>query len=222
MMKEMKSKRLTLLLLMAALLLNGCSSSGWSFDKLTWLEPGEVIFQDDFSDQSTGWEKVNSPYELKGYSADGYLISVKTPNSRAWSVADLPLTDTEIQVQTQKMSGPEDTNFGLMCRYRNKDNFYSFLISSDGYYGIMKVENGVETLLGSDQFTYSEQINIGNATNKIAVICIGNELSLSVNDHLLQTVKDTSFSTGKVGMIVETRAEGDAAIVFSDFSVIKH
>jgi len=221
MMKEMKSKRLTLLLLVAALLLNGCSSSGWSFDKLPWLEPGEVIFQDDFSDQSTGWEKVNSPYELKGYSADGYLISVKTPNSRAWSVADLPLTDTEIQVQTQKMSGPEDTNFGLMCRYRNKDNFYSFLISSDGYYGIMKVENGVETLLGSDQFTYSEQINIGNATNKIAVICIGNELSLSVNDHLLQTVKDTSFSTGKVGMIVETRAEGDAAIVFSDFSVIK-
>jgi len=221
MMKEMKSKRLTLLLLVAALLLNGCSSSGWSFDKLPWLEPGEVIFQDDFSDQSTGWEKVNSPYELKGYSADGYLISVKTPNSRAWSVADLPLTDTEIQVQTQKMSGPEDTNFGLMCRYRNKDNFYSFLISSDGYYGIMKVENGVETLLGSDQFTYSEQINIGNATNKIAVICIGNELSLSVNDHLLQTVKDTSFTTGKVGMIVETRTEGNAAVIFSDFSVIK-
>ena len=220
-MKEMKSKRLTLLLLVAALLLNGCSSSGWSFDKLPWLEPGEVIFQDDFSDQSTGWEKVNSPYELKGYSADGYLISVKTPNSRAWSVADLPLTDTEIQVQTQKMSGPEDTNFGLMCRYRNKDNFYSFLISSDGYYGIMKVENGVETLLGSDQFTYSEQINRGDDINQIAVICIGNELSLSVNDHLLQTVKDTSFPTGKVGMIVETRAEGDAAIVFSDFSVIK-
>jgi len=180
-----------------------------------------VIFQDDFSDQSTGWEKVNSPYELKGYSADGYLISVKTPNSRAWSVADLPLTDTEIQVQTQKMSGPEDTNFGLICRYRNKDNFYSFLISSDGYYGIMKVENGVETLLGSDQFTYSEQINRGDDINQIAVICIGNELSLSVNDHLLQTVKDTSFPTGKVGMIVETRMEGNAAVIFSDFSVIK-
>ena len=221
MMKEMKSKRLTLLLLVAALLLNGCSSSGWSFDKLPWLEPGEVIFQDDFSDQSTGWEKVNSPYELKGYSADGYLISVKTPNSRAWSVADLPLTDTEIQVQTQKMSGPEDTNFGLICRYRNKDNFYSFLISSDGYYGIMKVENGVETLLGSDQFTYSEQINRGDAINQIAVICIGNELSLSVNDLLLRTVEDTSFPTGKVGMIVETRTEGDAAVIFSDFSVIK-
>ena len=103
----------------------------------------------------------------------------------------------------------------------NKDNFYSFLISSDGYYAIIKVENGDETLLGSDQFTYSEQINLGSALNQIEAICSGNELSLSVNGQLLQTVKDTSFPTGKVGMIVETRAEGDTAIVFSDFSVIK-
>jgi hypothetical protein len=188
---------------------------------LPWLESGEVIFQDDFSDQSTGWEKVNSPYELKGYSSGGYLISVKTQNSRAWSVVGLPLSDTEIKVKTEKISGPEDTNFGIICRYRNKDNYYSFLISSDGYFGIMKVEYGVETLLGSDHFTYSEQINTGGAINQIAVICDGNELSLSVNGQLLQTVKDTSFPTGKAGMIVETRSEGDAAIVFSDFSVIK-
>jgi hypothetical protein len=221
MMKEMKSKRLSLLLLLAALMLSGCAPSSLSFDKLPWLEPGEVIFQDDFSDQSTGWEKVNSPYELKGYSAGGYLISVKTQNSRAWSVVDLPLSDTEIRVKTEKISGPEDTNFGIICRFRNEDNFYSFLISSDGYYGIMKVENGVETLLGSDQFTYSEQINLGSALNQIEAICSGNELSLSVNGQMLQTVKDTSFPTGKVGMIVETRAEGDTAIVFSDFVIIK-
>ena len=85
----------------------------------------------------------------------------------------------------------------------------------------MKVENGDETLLGSDQFTYSEQINLGSALNQIEAICSGNELSLSVNGQLLQTVKDTSFPTGKGGMIVETRAEGDAAIVFSDFVIIK-
>lgn len=202
-------------------MLSGCSTFGWSFDKLPRLAPGEVIFQDDFSDQSTGWEKINSPYELKGYSADGYLVSVKTPDSRSWSIADLLLRDTEIQVQTQNISGPEDTNFGIICRYRNKDNFYSFLISSTGHFGIMKVENGVETLLGSNHFTYSEQINTGSAINQITAICDGNELSLSANGRMLQAVEDTSFPTGKAGIMVETRAEGDAAIIFSDFSVIK-
>lgn len=222
MIEGMKPKPFLLILcLLAAVVLSGCAPSGLSFDELPWLQPGDVIFQDDFSDPSTGWEKANSPYELKGYSQDGYLISVKLPNSRAWSVADLPLSDTEIRVQTQKISGSEDANFGLICRFKNKDNFYSFLISSDGYYGIMKVENGVETLLSSDQFTFSEQIHRGDAANEIIATCIGNELSLNVNGELLLTVNDDSFTSGKAGMIVETRAEGDAAVIFSNFLIIK-
>jgi len=64
-------------------------------------------------------------------------------SARSWSVANFPTQDIEISVQTQKISGPNDTNFGILCRYQDKDNYYSFLISSDGYYGILKMQDGL-------------------------------------------------------------------------------
>ena len=221
-MEEMKSKGMLLLLcFLIPLGLTACAPLGLSFDKLPGLEPGDVIFKDDFSDNSSGWEKVNSPYELKGYSDGGYLITVKSASSRSWAVVDLPLQDVEIQVETKKISGPEDTNIGLICRFQDKDNYYSFLISNDGYFAILRVQNGEETLLGSEQFSLSDQIQPQDATNLIVASCIGEQLSLTVNGKLLRTTKESSFSSGKVGMVVETRTDGGAAVVFSDFSVIK-
>jgi hypothetical protein len=222
MMEEMKSKSFLLLLgIMIAMGLTACSPLGLSLDKLPWVEPGQVLFKDDFSDSSTGWEKVNTPYELKGYSDGGYLISVKSASSRAWSVVDLPLQDVEIQVETKKISGPEDSNYGLICRLQDQDNYYSFVISSNGYFAIVRIQNGEEKLLGSEQFSLSDQIRPQDAINQITATCIGDQLSLSVNGQLLRSIREDSFSAGKVGLVVETRADGEAAVVFSNFSVIK-
>lgn len=44
-----------------------------SQDKLPWKSSGDVLVQDDFSDERTGWEIVNNVYELKGYSEEGYF-----------------------------------------------------------------------------------------------------------------------------------------------------
>jgi len=53
--------------------------------------------------------------------------------------------------------------------------------------------------------------------NQIAAECLGNELNLKVNGQKLLSVVDDAFQVGKVGLIVETGAEGTAAIVFKDF-----
>jgi len=71
--------------------------------------------------------------------------------------------------------------------------------------------------LGSEQFSLSDQIQPQDASNLITASCIGEQLSLTVNGKLLRTTKESSFSSGKVGMVVETRTDGGAAVVFSDF-----
>ena len=34
--------------------------------------------------------------------------------------------------------GPDDNDFGIICRYIDDNQFYYAIISSDGYYGIVR------------------------------------------------------------------------------------
>ena len=47
--------------------------------------------------------------------------------------------DTRIEVDATKNGGPDDNDFGIICRYTAAESFYYAIISSDGYYSIMKM-----------------------------------------------------------------------------------
>jgi len=219
----MKSKTLFLsvVFLLCALSLSACLPAWVSMDQLPWLKEGQVLFKDDFSDLTTGWENVNNIYELKGYSENAYVISVKNADSRSWSVPGLRFKDVQVSVDAKRISGEQDTNFGLICRYQDPNNYYSYLISSDGYYALIRISEGEEVLLGMEQFVYSDVIAQGDGLNKISISCIGDQLSLTVNGKTLHSVRDDSFCAGDVGLIVETREAGAASVLFSNFSVTK-
>lgn len=129
--------------------------------------------------------------------------------------------DVQVGISTQKFRGPDDTNYGLICRYQDKNNFYNFLISSDGYFSIIRVQDGVETILGFDQYAYSDVIKQVDSLNTILASCDGDDLALTVNGQELLSVKDDQFQSGDVGMILETRTDGGASVIFKDFYVTK-
>ena len=211
----------TLILAVFALSLSACMPEWVSIDTLPWLKEGQVLFAEDFSDRTTGWENVNDVYELKGYSENAYIISLKNPNSRSWSVPGLRFKDAAISVNTQRISGAQDTNFGLICRYQDAGNYYSFVISSDGYYAVFRVIDTEETLLGMEQFVYSDLIAQADGQNEIRVICAGDQLSLIVNGKTLHNVRDETFTAGDAGLLVETRESGGASVLFTEFSITK-
>ena len=110
-----------LFLLFLALSLSACSSFNKgkiSQDVLPWKQSGSILYQDDFSDETTGWEVINNAYELKGYSTDGYMISIKTANSRTISTTGMSFSDSINDVEVQKITGARDAQFGLVCRYQ--------------------------------------------------------------------------------------------------------
>ena len=62
-----------------------------------------------------------------------------------WSALDRKFSDMDLRVIAQLMAGPVDQNqFGVIFRYRDAQNFYMFRITSDGYYLLAKVENGLQ------------------------------------------------------------------------------
>lgn len=183
--------------------------------------PADVLFQDFFSDPSSGWDRVIEIESITDYADGTYRILVNTDHSHAWANPGLNIQDAVIEVDAQKMGGSDDNLLGIICRYQNDSNFYIFTISSDGFYGIVKLFNGVHTLIDLENMEYSQVINQGLSSNKIQADCTGNRLALHVNGEKLLEVNDSTFRSGDVGLIAGTFDMAGTDIRFDNFVVRK-
>ncbi len=184
------------------------------------VESGGILFQDDFSNSNSGWDQYREADFVTDYENGGYRFYVNQDNYDIWANPGLNFTDTIIEVNATKVGGPDENDFGVICRYRDENNFYMFLIASDGYYGIGAIENGGDLeLISTDYLEYSEQINLGNATNAIRAECVGDNLTLYANGTILADVRDSRFTSGDVGLIAGTFDIPGAEILFDDFVV---
>jgi hypothetical protein len=181
--------------------------------------PGALLFQDGFSDPSSGWDRVRSPEGMTDYEYDRYRIVVNAPNADYWSNPGLFFEDVQIDVDALKNAGPDDNEFGVLCRYQNTENFYFLIISSDGYYGIGIVEKGRQRLLEPPQMYHSEAINPGDAVNHIQAVCQGSRLALFVNGEFIAETYDATFSSGDIGLIVGSFDESGVDVIFDNLSV---
>jgi len=134
---------------------------------------------------------------------------------------ELP-ADIQIEVDAAKKGGPDDNDFGVLCRYSNinqVDNYYRFVISSDGYAGIMLVEGEESTMLSSDKLQASEAIRKGDASNHLRADCIGSQLTLYINGKQAATAQDSTLVGGDVGLIAGTYTIPGTDILFDNFKI---
>ena len=200
------------ILLFVSLLIAACSVTA---------DPGEVVFQDDFSRPVSGWDRYNDPTYSSDYYEGGYRIHVLEPNTDAWASPRLDLADVQIEVDATKLGGPDDNVFGVLCRYKDSRNFYFFLVSSDGYTGIGVYKDGRRRLLTDDSLLPSEAVNRGNALNHIRADCDGYQLRLHVNGILVAEAQAAEWPRGDVGLIAGTYDQAGTEILFDNFSVLQ-
>lgn len=185
---------------------------------------GGSLLQDDFGEgQDCGWALYNRSGAVIAIENGTMQVTTSSPGQIYWTNPGRQFDNVIMTVQARQVSGPNDNAYGLICRYQDESNFYLFLISGDGYYMIGKFQaelGKIEYLSGNGEFTFSDVINQGVATNQIRASCIGNELTLSVNGVPLATVTDTSFASGDVGVGASTFEPGAAVIQFDDLRVL--
>jgi hypothetical protein len=186
------------------------------------VQSGSVLFHDDFSDPSSGWDQNTTADGTTDYATGGYRILVKTANMAMWANPGQTLqNDVRIEVDATKSAGPDDNAFGVICRYYDKDNFYKFNITSDGYAGISKISSGDVTVISSSdgKLHTVNNINKGAASNHIRADCIGSTLTLYVNGNQVATASDSTLSGGDTGLFAQTYDTGGADLLFHDFTV---
>lgn len=183
--------------------------------------PGEVIYQDDFSRENSGWDRYQDPTYLSDYHQGSYRIHVLTPNTDAWANPDLDLDDVRIEVDALKVGGPDNNVFGVLCRYQDSRNFYFFLISSDGYSGIGVYKEGRRRLLTDDSLLPSPAVNQGSAPNHIRADCDGFSLRLFVNGQLVAESRAAEWRSGDIGLLAGTYELAGTEILFDNFSAVR-
>ena len=183
-------------------------------------QPGMELFVDDFDPPSKGWGTMSQEEGVVGFGYGGMVFAIEHPETILWSVNGKQLTNSRIDVDAILVDGSADDFFGVVCRYQDDDNFYGFLVSHDGYFGILKYQDGeMEIMMEDGNLSFSEAINRGAAFNRIQVLCNGEVLSLSVNDTQLVEIEDGSFSSGKIGLMAGTNENEGVMVLFDNLVV---
>lgn len=186
--------------------------------------PGDIILQDDFSNPQSGWDRHTGLDLTTDYVDGAYLVAVEPANVDAWGLAGLDLNDAQIEAEARRAAGPLDNAFGVICRYTlsgDQDNFYFFLVSSDGYFGAGKVVKDEYTFLNpAGDFEPLDAVQTGpDAVNRLQAVCRGDTMTLTVNGVAAAEFKDDALRHGDVGLIAGTFNAGGVKIAFDNVIV---
>ncbi len=180
--------------------------------------PKDVSWGDDFSDPESGWLAESDSSAEVGYQDGVMRVFVKAPNRLAWASAGRELADFHLAVEATQVSGPDDNEYGVLARMSDPDHFYCFSISGDGYYQVSKYEAGTRTPLAGD-WTPSDAINTGAATNILEVNCNGAMLTFVVNGVQVAQVEDDTYSKGDIGLYAGAFFDPDVEVYFDNLSI---
>ncbi len=180
-------------------------------------------YQERF-DEPGSW-RVGDDADAVGRVVDGkYEMLVKADTSFIWTTAGKEFGDAAYQVEAVQVEGPLNNGYGMLFRVNDdRDDFYVFEISSDGYVWIGRYRNGgtdeIQPIIG-DWWMESAAINQGlNQLNTLRVEAEGANLIFYVNDQEVGRVTDATFSKGDVGLMVETLGVGGVRVQFDNFLV---
>jgi len=180
-----------------------------AFDNISVATPSgvvptapEILFSDDFSDESSGWVTYDD-YDGRVAYTNGclYVKDYTVPDWSMYGESQRYFTDFILEIETWLVGGTDNNWHVVVCRYQDDGNYYDFSISADGYYAISKYVGGDQVPLTGTTGIYSSYIYQGQGmTNLVHIECIGSALSLSVNGHLLSQVTDTTFTGGDIAL----------------------
>lgn len=226
--------------------------------------PGELVYATTFegSVDSTEWdlyegrdsaqiipvERALSGADQRALRGQALVITHASPIPQEviFSALDRKFKDMDLRVTARMIDGPDDNQYGVVFRYRDQDNYYAFFISADGYYSLVKRENG--TLRDISTWGTSDAIAAGQAANRIRILAKGDTFSFFVNgepmplclaggnafsmwnpltgacqtSELVTTYRDPDFTQGGVALAAGSSVDLSAPVViaFDDLTLV--
>jgi hypothetical protein len=181
----------------------------------------EYLFRDEFENPESGWDERDDNYVKCQYSDGGFRMKLKMPNYYAWCFppTQKDYADIRIDVDAKKIGGPDTTEFGIIARVVDNNNYYIFIVTNDGKGVIIKNEDDKFSGLSGEGYKKINGI-VPDGMNHITVHLKGKNLELHVNGALVLSASDSSFKEGRVGLVIGNGDIAGADVLFDNFSVL--
>jgi hypothetical protein len=186
---------------------------------------GGALLEDDFSGGDSSWGTGSDSDRSVEYMNDALRIFVSKDFYFVWSTPDgEDYEDVHIEVTARNNSTDSTGAFGIICNLQITDTSYYFAVTGAGEYAIGKYTFAGDTLLTNDgQWGSSDVIASGADSYRIGADC-GSDgtLTLYVDGQQIESVNDTTYTLGNVGLFVWSGEQLDGTdVTFDDFMVTK-
>jgi hypothetical protein len=220
-------------LLIAVLLLivgNGVIALLRTLDRPSKPESGALLYANDFSAESASnadWQQ--EPGQSSTQIADGVMLIAIDEVRSIYSLFKRDFRDIDAHVNATITAATGDfTEYGMMFRFRDENNYYMFKLRGDGAYSVELFKDGKLDVISAWQRSAAVKLGL-NQINNLRIVVVddsfqffanGEPLALclkgsdrrstwsgpetgkciSNNQQTVMSFKDSSFADGKVGL----------------------
>ncbi|MBK9234115.1 MAG: hypothetical protein IPO15_25565 [Anaerolineae bacterium] len=168
-----------------------------------------VLWQDTFNTDDSGLTDDSGDWGAAGYSAAGqYAVSLNPyggPLYDYYPAESLPASFV-LQAATS-FSGAANNGYGLIFQVTDSEQFYSFQISGDGFFGLDRIDDA-ETVTTLIDWTPSDLIlTAEEAINTLTVAGDGGAYRLYINGRQVARFSDDRYQGGSFGLIADNYDE---------------
>lgn len=168
-----------------------------------------LLMRDDFRSPISGWTVSKDRGGQEAYDDGRYVITLNStdpywgvsPQTLGDFVAEVDATPTSRYGASYAYDGPLGESYGVIVRAQDQNNFYAFLVATDGRYSAFHVKNG--TLAWDTRWTPADDDTVkdGWQTSRLRILALGKELRFYVNGRMLVRVPDAIWASGQAGVI---------------------
>ena len=225
-----------LIVLLLALVALQRAASQWRY--VVTGEPGALLYLAAFDGFTDEWQTFGGRVSAQ-IDAGELRIEMEDPAKYAWSLAKPTFADFVLRVDARAVVGPLNNGYGVMFRVRDSANYYLFLVSSDGYYQVVRSVDGVQRELSN--WIPSPAVRAGlDAVNTLEVTARGDTFAFYINGEpvalcipndpqgrstyvddlgciggsMQPTLTDAAHPVGQIGVVAQTLDEAGVVAAF--------
>ena len=181
-----------------------------------------VILSDDFS--SDRWGTGTDADSAVEYVGNALNFNVYTDNYFVWSTPDDEVySDIHMEVTVINNDTDSTTALGFICNKSTGNDFYYLTMTPAGQYAIALAADG-ETdvfLTNNDEWADSDLIAINASSYRVGADCGNGALTLYVDGQLIDSVSDSTYTSGRVAVFAWSGEEVglNTNVSFDDFEM---
>ena len=175
-------------------------------------QPGALLYAATFDDFLSDWSLYEGRLSAQVENS-ALRLDVDAADSLPYSTAAPYFADFDLRVQARPLDGPFNNGYGVIFRVQDPQNYYMFLVSSDGYYQVQRSVAGDQKVLSA--WIPSPLVDQGfNVDNWLRVVAQGENFEFFINEQQVDLC--VPYSVFGISTYRDTCIDGQMQPVLTD------